>query len=159
MYGGTGGLPITRSVLGLTLADGSELWSYFFAGVVLSRVARHGDVRRLALPGALLVGAAFVVGEPVLYILGIAALVIGIGGFSGRLTDGVHRLGDPSYGIYIFAWPVQQLVYAGDIARTPWAMFVTVGLISTVLGYVSWHFLERPITQWAKRRPSGTLAV
>ena len=159
VYGGTGGLPITRSVLGLTLADGSELWSYFFAGVVLSRVARHGDVRRLALPGALLVGAAFVVGEPVLYILGIAALVIGIGAFGGRFTDGVHRLGDPSYGIYIFAWPVQQLVYAGDIARTPWAMFVTVGLISTVLGYVSWHFLERPITQWAKRRPSGTLAV
>ncbi len=158
VYGATGGLPVTRSVLGLTLADGSELWSYFFAGVVLSRVARQGDVRRLALPGAALVGAAFLLGEPVLYILGVAALVIGVGAFGGRFTDVVHRLGDPSYGIYIFAWPVQQLVYAGGIASTPWVMFVTAVLISTVLGYASWHLLERPILLWAKRRPSGTLA-
>ena len=154
VYDGVGDLPIERSVLGMSLTDGTELWSFFFAGVVLSRLATRSDPRRLALPGGALVALSFVIGEPVLYILGAAALVIGVGAFGGRFTDWVHRFGDPSYGIYIFAWPVQQLLYAGGVARTPWVMFVAAGAISTILGYLSWHRLERPVLAWAKRRSS-----
>lgn len=152
VYEKIGGLPTTRPILGLTLADGAKLWSFFFAGVVLSRVVKRVDPTRLIVPGVAAVSLAFALGEPTLYIVGLSGCVIGIGSLRGRVTEAVHALGDPSYGIYILAFPIQQLIYGGGIARTPWAMFAVAGAISIVGGYLSWHLLERPVLAWAKRR-------
>ena len=75
------------------------------------------------------------------------------------MTDLVHRFGDPSYGIYILSFPVQQLVYASGLARTPVVMFAASGAISVAAGYLSWHLLERPLLRWAKRRDPHRVAV
>jgi len=158
VYDKIGGLPTTRPILGLTLADGAKLWSFFFAGVVLSRVVKRVDPAKLIVPGVAAVSLSFALGEPTLYIVGLAGCVIGFGSLRGRVTEAVHALGDPSYGIYILAFPIQQLIYGADIARTPWPMFAVAGAISIAGGYLSWHALERPVLDWAKRRPK-TLAT
>lgn len=72
--------------------------------------------------------------------LGYALLVIG---FHPRLhVSWMHRVGDYSYGVYIFAWPFQQILL--PYASTPELLFVLsypCGLWAAVL---SWHFIESP---------------
>jgi peptidoglycan/LPS O-acetylase OafA/YrhL len=59
---------------------------------------------------------------------------------------------DLSYGLYLYAWPVQQLVAMYAWASRP----VTFILISTVLALAcaaaSWFWVERPCMEWFRKR-------
>ncbi len=60
-----------------------------------------------------------------------------------KLTD---RLGDLSYGVYIFAFPVQQLVVHW-CKTVQWAFGTELGislLLTIGLAYLSWHWVEKP---------------
>ncbi|MFT8675233.1 acyltransferase family protein [Acetobacter sp.] len=52
---------------------------------------------------------------------------------------------DYSYGIYIYGWPIQQLVrhYFPDIG--PYRLTVISLILSWAAGVISWHILEKPI--------------
>lgn len=58
-----------------------------------------------------------------------------------RLTD---WSGDLSYGIYIYAFPVQQMVVYifGTGSRSFSELFLLSSVITLVLAYLSWHFVE-----------------
>jgi peptidoglycan/LPS O-acetylase OafA/YrhL len=60
----------------------------------------------------------------------------------------VNKLGDCSYGVYIYAFPVQQFVLLKfpGIAY-PTYLFVTA-LITLVLGYGSWHLIEKRVLRF-----------
>lgn len=67
------------------------------------------------------------------------ALRISIG---AKLTD---RMGDLSYGLYIFAFPVQQMLVHWDKGRT-WSLgvaFCLSLLVTSGLAFVSWHLVEK----------------
>lgn len=51
------------------------------------------------------------------------------------------KWGDPSYGMYIFAWPVQQFC-AATIANF-WLSMATAFVITVAIGYATWHGFER----------------
>jgi len=60
-------------------------------------------------------------------------------------------LGDPSYGAYLFAFPIQQIVVQIGLFSIPpdggWALIgntLLVAIISLALGYASWHIIEKP---------------
>jgi peptidoglycan/LPS O-acetylase OafA/YrhL len=55
-----------------------------------------------------------------------------------------HRLGDYSYGVYIYAFPVQQAVAAIASPMSPWTMMAVAFPITLVLAILSWHFAEAP---------------
>ena len=59
----------------------------------------------------------------------------------------LERGGDPSYGIYLWGWPMQQVVVALLPSLSPWCNFLLAGLLATAMGYLSWWGLER----WALR--------
>ena len=94
--------------------------------------------------GAAALLAAFLVSEPALVIIGLASLTVGVGMTNHRACVRLHRWGDPSYGIYIFAFPVQQVLYHLGAARTPAAMFALAAPLAIAIGYLSWHLVERP---------------
>lgn len=54
-----------------------------------------------------------------------------------------NKLGDYSYGIYIYAFPVQQSVVALNPGISPGSLIVWSSLITLALAVVSWTFLER----------------
>ncbi|NQY68662.1 MAG: acyltransferase [Flavobacteriales bacterium] len=54
------------------------------------------------------------------------------------------KLGDISYGIYIYAWPVQQLVAVLLPDQTPVGNTIISSIIVFVLAYLSWNFIEKP---------------
>jgi peptidoglycan/LPS O-acetylase OafA/YrhL len=53
--------------------------------------------------------------------------------------------GDYSYGIYLYGFPIQQmLVDVFPTLKVWWALFPTAALTVTALAITSWHFIERP---------------
>lgn len=54
------------------------------------------------------------------------------------------RFGDLSYGLYVFAFPVQQAVsYFMGRGVTPLSNFIISAIIVAVLAFLSWHLVEK----------------
>jgi peptidoglycan/LPS O-acetylase OafA/YrhL len=71
-------------------------------------------------------------------------------GFLSKVDNKV----DLSYGIYLYAWPIQQIIicYHRNISQ-----FLLTGMtlvIASALAYVSWTVVERPFMELKKRIPS-----
>ena len=65
----------------------------------------------------------------------------------------VARRHDISYGVYIYAFPVQQLlVYAGAHRLGLVGYDVLAALATAAVAVVSWRLVERPALRWARHR-------
>jgi peptidoglycan/LPS O-acetylase OafA/YrhL len=62
---------------------------------------------------------------------------------------GVHT--DLSYGVYLYSWPVQQLIIA-RLAPGPLATFATALPLTLAVAWLSWTFIEAPALKLAHRR-------
>jgi len=51
---------------------------------------------------------------------------------------------DLSYGIYLYAWPVQMLLIRYVAGISPESVIVLTTILSGLLAYISWTFIERP---------------
>jgi peptidoglycan/LPS O-acetylase OafA/YrhL len=51
---------------------------------------------------------------------------------------------DISYGLYLYAWPVQMLIIQHDPAISPWLAACLTAAAACVLGYASWILVEQP---------------
>jgi peptidoglycan/LPS O-acetylase OafA/YrhL len=131
--------------LGFMFLLGSSLYLY------RDRVPMHGRLAALAAVGALLtlaVGGFYAVGLPCYAYLIVYAAV--------ALPDRLRRIGrrhDYSFGIYIYAFPIQQLLALGGATR--WGPLVYLALTMAVtfpLAFASWHLVERPALSWKNLR-------
>jgi peptidoglycan/LPS O-acetylase OafA/YrhL len=50
---------------------------------------------------------------------------------------------DLSYGVYLYAWPVQQLVATTAWGRNPWVMLMVATPITIAVAFGSWHLVEK----------------
>lgn len=62
-----------------------------------------------------------------------------------------NRLGDYSYGIYIYGYPLQQALAASTPGIEPLAMSILALAASAFLAATSWHLIERPALLWRRR--------
>jgi len=69
-----------------------------------------------------------------------------------------NLLPDISYGIYLYAWPVQKLLIWYVPGISPWALAVAAGFISMLLGYASWRLVEKPMLKFKDVPPSQSAA-
>jgi len=53
------------------------------------------------------------------------------------------RYGDLSYGIYIYAWPVNQLIMMYSLASTWYWLGIIATPITIALAFLSWHLIEK----------------
>ena len=79
--------------------------------------------------------------------LTIAAIVIGLG--SSKAMAWFSRGGDASYGMYIFAWPLQQ--FSILLIDSFWLSMLTAFLATVALGYATWHAFEKRAMSHRKR--------
>ncbi len=91
------------------------------------------------------------VGIALLFIPLVAYAVTFVGTRQRVLWRRITSLGDPSYGIYIYAYPIQQLLVHVRLAPNGWVLFALATLASVVAGYFSWHLLEGPALVLARR--------
>jgi peptidoglycan/LPS O-acetylase OafA/YrhL len=55
---------------------------------------------------------------------------------------------DPSYGLYLYAWPVQNLLVARMPGSSPWTVALLTLAAAIPLGLLSWYLIERPMLQY-----------
>jgi peptidoglycan/LPS O-acetylase OafA/YrhL len=97
----------------------------------------------LVLVGQTKLGLAFIV----------PPLTIAIGLHSWPGLRDVPAFGDLSYGIYIYAWPVQQIGVALLGRQTPYLELLSMTIpVTLVLAAVSWYFVERTALRF---KPGG----
>jgi peptidoglycan/LPS O-acetylase OafA/YrhL len=63
-----------------------------------------------------------------------------------------NRLPDISYGIYLYGWPVQKLLIWYIPAISPWILTASASLIVIILGYASWHLVEKQMLRFKGTR-------
>jgi peptidoglycan/LPS O-acetylase OafA/YrhL len=81
----------------------------------------------------------------------IAPIVVVVGTKSWPILRSAGRYGDLSYGVYIYAYPVQQIVVASMGPRTPyWALLAVTLPIVLLCAWLSWRYIESP---WLARKP------
>jgi peptidoglycan/LPS O-acetylase OafA/YrhL len=71
------------------------------------------------------------------------------------LGRALTRFGDASYGVYIWAFPVQQTIVGAGVDN-PWAVIAIATPVVWLLAIASWRLIERPALRH-KPRPSTTV--
>ncbi len=62
---------------------------------------------------------------------------------SGRIRT-FNKVGDVSYGLYIYAFPVQQLLLNGLPALAPLELFIATLVVTIPIAALSWVYVEKP---------------
>ena len=146
-------IPTTELGKGHGTLDGSELLTgirlaaIFFAGALLylhrDRVRLRWDW--LAIMFAIFLACSRTDWVPFLAVLLFPYLVLVV---AYRTPDSWRRItapGDVSYGLYLYAFPVQQALVASlGAGLGPVAMFALAFPITYLLALGSWHIVERP---------------
>ena len=140
--------------LGGALGSSAELCAFFAAAAAV----------RLLVPAAWLRWPAGVVALAVLLLaagtplqqvalwIALPVLVIVVGTGSLPVLRRAARFGDFSYGLYLWSYPVQQLVLE-VLGRLPTAAnLALVVTVTLLLAVASWWLVERPALRWKDPR-------
>ena len=65
----------------------------------------------------------------------------------------LKAVGDPSYGIYLWGWPTQQVAVSMFPTMTPGTNFLVGILGAGMMGLLSWFLIERPAL--SLKKPAG----
>ncbi len=151
-------------VYGSRLSDAAGMWVFFAAGALL-RLAheRWSGLFRTDVAVALMAGyVCFIslwgpqLGKVAWISLPYVVLTIGLA--STPYVRRAARFGDLSYGLYIWAFPVQQLVvHLIGVERMAVNLLLVVSVTSG-LAWLSWHVIERPSMGLRHKVGSGARA-
>lgn len=126
-----------------------DLFSCFLGGVIISCAAAL--IRPplfwplLCLSGFLIYNLSSLAGVLIIS----SAIFLWIGGLNVILFSR-FRLNDYSYGVYIYHWPVIQMLRSSIGVVSSIDLFILTGLFVLPAAVLSWHFIERPSTQAMK---------
>jgi peptidoglycan/LPS O-acetylase OafA/YrhL len=118
-------------------------FNFFFFGCLLYACRDRIPLRWPLFAGAAVgfVASLFVGYMAPVYPL-LAYCVIFLSTRRGALANRLTSFGDPSYGIYIYGYPVQQLLVFLKLAPNGWILFIEASALAIALGYLSWHLVE-----------------
>ncbi|MEO7336525.1 MAG: acyltransferase [Caldimonas sp.] len=145
----------------------ARLLPYFLAGMVFY-VFR--DRIRYSLGGALIATASLAVacwiphGLTIVLPIAGAYLIFWFAFLSIPRLRSFTRYGDFSYGIYLYSFPLLQIVaywsvQANGKALSPWSLFLVAWPLSIGCAAISWHLLEKHCIGWAKKKRAADPTV
>jgi len=123
-----------------------DFGSFFFAGAVFATLKiKINKVTNLVAVGLLIVSVTALYFHQFKYIqlLTFPYCVLVFGLNSTKYINSIgEKIGDLSYGIYLYAFPVQQSLYH-FFKLTPIELMLPTILITTIFAYLSWHLIEK----------------
>ena len=163
-YAGAALVPLV-GVTSYTLTEILRLGSVFLTGATVAVFAA-----RIPFDGRIATGCAAVLIATAAFgglrSAGYVALTYLVLWAAGRAPRSLHRVGsvnDLSYGVYIFAWPVQMMLAIHGAATWGYGWYVLACTLAVVpCAALSWWLIEKPAlalkdwTFWRRRRPAGT---
>lgn len=125
-----------------------KLFCMFFSGAAFYVLRDHIALNPWVF-GMFVIGLISTTGSKhaffIVYIFAIAYVLFYLAYIPSGPIRKYNKLGDYSYGIYIYAFPVQQSVAALMPGVTVLQMVVISAAITMALAVLSWHFLEKPV--------------
>jgi peptidoglycan/LPS O-acetylase OafA/YrhL len=125
-----------------------EFSLFFFAGVLFHQLDVQASVKRQRWALALCLCAALIANalhRPLLSLwLAVPMTTLIFGTASTACIRHTGRYGDVSYGLYLYAFPVQQTLFWLYKDKLSWP--VLLGLVSAItwcLAFASWHLVEK----------------
>jgi peptidoglycan/LPS O-acetylase OafA/YrhL len=138
----------TPIIYGTPVSNAAELWAFFAVGALLRLL--HMQVKgvfRFDVAVGLLAVYLLVIGiwphlaDKVSWIA-LPYVVMTVGLASTPYIRRAARFGDFSYGLYLWAFPVQQTVIHLIGVQPMWLNLMLVVAITAVLAVLSWHLVE-----------------
>jgi peptidoglycan/LPS O-acetylase OafA/YrhL len=140
----------------------TRLAGHFLVGAWWRRVWRDGRVRpaKLGLAGGMLIAGLLtpVLTEPAVAIAGGYLLLTASRTRIGWLRQLGERT-DISYGLYLYAWPVMNLLILRWPGIQPGMLSVTTLVLTLPPALASWHLVEAPVLRWVRARTPGRRGV
>jgi len=137
----------------LDLKMGTELALYFAAGSILSIIRKpifkYRHLIGWSCLAIFILATAFNQAEYIKYIV-FPPIVVIVGSAATRGISGIsEKFGDLSYGIYIYAFPVQQTLehYFGFNYLQ---LMIVAFLVVLPIAYLSWHLIEKRALKYKK---------
>jgi peptidoglycan/LPS O-acetylase OafA/YrhL len=147
---------VVRGVQAGAYQEYARLFTAFAIGASLFAVARWVPLRwsvaaafMAAWAAAAKLGGRDVAPIAVAWLLPYVVLLLAYR--TSHLVRLPRRLGDYSYGIYIFAFPIQQAIAHWIAPTSGWVMFALALPIAVVLAIASWHLVEAPALSLKQR--------
>jgi len=104
----------------------------------LNRAVAAGLLALLAvMPGMAVV-------TELLLILALPYVVLAFGTAAAPFGGALTRSGDYSYGLYLYAFPIQQALVAAGVPAGALGNFALAALLAGGCAILSWHLIERP---------------
>lgn len=134
-------------VYGTDLAQATSVWPYFMIGAALAYAPKAIPLRldvalALFIGGSLLASTLPSVATYVWWLV-LPYVAIALGTSRTPVLSRVGRFGDISYGLYLYAFPVQQSLIA-LMPGLPFSVSVLLTLlVSSALAFASWHLIEK----------------
>lgn len=119
---------------------------YFSGGVLMHWIhGRYGTTRLGAAISLVLlvVSCVFGVQKYAFAVFG-AYLIVFFGERPNIGSSIARRIGDCSYGIYLYGWPAEQMVRRLTGTTDPWYLFAMALPLTVLLGWISFHAVEKP---------------
>jgi peptidoglycan/LPS O-acetylase OafA/YrhL len=139
----------------------ARLVASFFAGSTVYALRRRVPYTPLLAAGAAaaLTAAALIGGLRFMFPLAGGYLLLFLACWPALPLQGFGRYGDFSYGLYVFAYPLQQSIVqaAGTAISMPLYFGLAFGA-TLVLAVLSWHFIEAPSLARKPRRVPARMA-
>ena len=121
---------------------------FFLSGVCLDLFRKQWEAKVFTLLGTALISSAvfyFSDASRVAFLCLIPAFSIVFGSRSITGFNNFGKFGDMSYGLYIYAFPVQQTVLSlVDKNHSFWLALFAAACITMLCAFISWHLVERP---------------
>ena len=128
-----------------------RLGSFFLSGATLGvlwpRIKQHATAIGVAGLAGTFAFRNLLPIDTILVSLSLAAAVVGLG--NGRAMAWFSKGGDASYGVYLFAFPVQQ--FALLLIGSFWPSMGVAFAVTVALGYATWHAFEKRAMAYARR--------
>lgn len=132
----------------------------FLAGCLLAQFQNHIRVTWVAVlaSAAIVAGSAWLPDYRVLGALPLAYVLVGVGALVSRRRLSLRN--DISYGMYIYAFPVQQMLATLGAANGDPVLFGTLAaLLTAPFAILSWVMVERPALKLRPTRQPATNAA
>ena len=138
-----------------------RLAASFFIGAALyfhkERIRYHGGIALLFV--AIIFFTKFTPPSLYLYALLLPYIILYLASVNIPWLDNITRHGDFSYGIYIYAFPVQQLlVHWSNNSISVTMLFIGSLAITLPIAVLSWKFVEEPALRQLKPVPRSANA-